>query len=137
MAHPIPAHIDAHIAAKPKNANSRVWPWLTLASTALMSACATAPSYQPVEGADAATLRVRLLIPADYRPFLLGYDFRSTVGVQSVNGTACSEPATVPALRLYRGATPPVPGPQAAPGRPAMTRPTRTQSVRRAQAAFI
>ena len=95
---------------------SRVWPWLALASAALMTACATAPTYQPFESAEAARLRVRLLIPADYRPFLLGYDFRTTVGLQSVNGGACSDPTTAPLLRLYRGATAPVPGPQATAG---------------------
>ena len=111
-------HPPANILAWAKNAKPRLWTRLALAGTALtMTACATAPTYLPFEGADAARLRVRLLIPADYRPFLLGYDFKSTVGMQLVKGTACSEPMSAPMLRLYRGATPqPVAGPQAVPG---------------------
>lgn len=114
----MPHHTSANLPAWAKRARSRVSPWLALTGTALMTACATAPTYQPFEGADAAKLRVRLLIPADYRPFLLGYDFRSTVGLQSVQGNACSVPATAPMLRLYRGATPAMAGPQATPGTP-------------------
>lgn len=92
---------------------------LALAGTVLLTACATVPSYQAYQGTDAARLRVRLLIPADYRPFLLGYEFRSTVGLQSVQGAACSPPTWTPLLRLYRGAsTPPTTGPQAIPGAP-------------------
>lgn len=92
---------------------------LVLAGTPLLTACATVPSYQPYTGTDAARLRVRLLIPADYRPFLLGYDFRSTVGLQSVQGTACSPPTWTPQLRLFRGVSaPPTTGPQAVPGAP-------------------
>ena len=115
MRYDIPANT---LLAWAKYAKPRLWTRLALAGAALaMTACATAPSYQPFEGADAARVRVRLLIPADYRPFLLGYDFRSTVGMQSVKGNACSEPMSAPMLRLYRGPTPqPVAGPQAVPG---------------------
>ncbi|MBI5716884.1 MAG: hypothetical protein HZC37_04260 [Burkholderiales bacterium] len=118
MNHHIPADTPANVPAVARIPRPRLVPWLALAAATLLSACGTAPTYQPFEGGDAARLRVRLLIPADYRPFLLGYDFRSTVGVQSVKGTACSVPATAPMLRLYRGATstPAVAGPQATPG---------------------
>jgi len=120
MAHRITPHLPTSTSAPAPDPGARLAPWLTIAAAALLGACGTAPTYQPFESAEAARLRVRLLIPADYRPFMLGYDFRSTVGVQAVKGTACSEPTTAPMLRLHRATTPTaaVAGPQATPGAP-------------------
>lgn len=73
--------------------------WLAAALATALAGCAVHAPYQPFDGADAARLRVRLTVPAEYRSLLSPYRVEARITPRPLLGQACGAPAALPGLR--------------------------------------